>query len=225
MLKLDPSFNVMRTLNIAKVGAYTKIGQVAVLPKRSRQVGERISAREEVIPILANERVRREDRVLVEDMRPTGSDIAGIDEDSLVLPRGRLVELVRLLEPGTRIIQVEMKHVLRMRLKVDAVKYVFAIPYIVDCSELRRVQKPAGPEPAGGYEITEPLAARGEIEACTSGPERAIRSSKVASWFQAEATPRGDVDDQCRFVTKLGRWNPVDCLQRLHRFDRNLIRE
>src|SRR6516225_3428557 len=162
MLQLYPPFNVMRTLSIAKVGAHTKIGQVAVLRKRSRQVGEWITAREVVIPILPCKTIRCQDRVLVEDMRPTGSDIAGIDEDSLVLARGRLVELVRLLEPGTRIIQVEMKHVLRTRLKVEAVKYVFAIPYIVDRSDLRRVQKPAGPEPAGGYDLAKPLAANRE---------------------------------------------------------------
>src|SRR6516165_5830615 len=137
----------MRTLHKAKIRAHAEVGQMPVLRKRSRQVRERIRARKVVIAILAEECVRGEDCVAVEYVRPAGSYVAGVDEDSLILPGSCLVELIWLLEPRTCIVQVEMKCVLCARLEIEAVKDVFAIPYIVDRNDLRRVQKPAGPEP------------------------------------------------------------------------------
>src|SRR5260370_41985714 len=115
-----------------------------VLREGGRQIRERIRTRKVVIAILANKRIGGEDRIGVEYVRPTGSYIHGIDEDSLVLPGSCLIELIRLLEPGARIIQVEVKVVLRTGLKIDAVKYVLGITLVVDRGKFWRVEKPAG---------------------------------------------------------------------------------
>src|ERR1700730_14254673 len=95
-----------------------------VLGQRCGWVREGILARKIMIAILPHESVRGQNGMGVEYVRPCRRDVKGIDERPLVLPYGRLIELVWLLEPRTRIIQVHVEAVFRIGLKVHMVEHI-----------------------------------------------------------------------------------------------------
>src|SRR6266704_506532 len=95
----------------------------------------------------------------------------------------------------------------------------------MDYLKLRGIEKAAGLKAARGYEIPPVLATDCKVEAPIARPERAIRTVHVARRLQVETGPRRNVDDQGSLVAVLGRGNPVDSFQRLHRPDGNLVRE
>jgi hypothetical protein len=78
-----------------------------------------------MITILAHKGIRCQDCIRIEDMRPAGSDVEGIDERALVLPYRRLIELIRLLEPRARVVQIHVDGVLGSWLKVHTIKDIF----------------------------------------------------------------------------------------------------
>ncbi len=104
-------------------------------------------------------------------MRPRRRDIKRIDQHSLVLPCRRLIELIGLLEPGPRIVHVHVDVVLRSRLKVHAVEEILCVPFVVDNSEFRWIEKATGLETARRDEISEVLAADAVVELNIAGPK------------------------------------------------------
>src|SRR5262249_8664908 len=160
--------------------------------------------------------IRRQDCRWVEYVRPTGSDVKGVDECSLVLPDSLLVELVWLLKPGTRIIHVHVNAVLRARLKIYAIKNVFRVSFCVKDGKFRRIEEASGLQAACRYEIPPVLAPHPQIEVSSRCPKGAVGGSDTAGRLQVEAGTCCHIDDQSRLIAVLSRRNSIDGLKRLH---------
>src|SRR5258706_7969224 len=87
-------------------------------------------------------------------MRPRRSDVKRVNERTLVLAGCLLIELIRLLEPGTCVVQVQVKAVLGARLKVDAVKDILIVSLRVKDGEFRGIEETAGLEAAQADEVS-----------------------------------------------------------------------
>src|SRR5215469_5301838 len=186
MLELSPDFKVVPMLDIAEICAQSCIEQVPILCERSWQVRKRIRAGEVMVAVLPHECVYCQRRGCAEQVCPGGSNVKRVDECSLVLPRGRLIELVWLLEPGARIVEVQVEIVVSARLKIHAVKDVLRVSLGMNNCEFGWVEEAAGLKASGAYEIPPMLAAGGEIEIRAARPERPIGSTDVARRLQVQ---------------------------------------
>src|ERR1700730_7276104 len=85
-----------------------------------------------------------------------------------------VVEGVRSLKPGPRVIEIQMNRVIGGKAAIDAVEEVKLIALVVKDRKLRSIEKPAGVQAIDFNEVSPVLAAVGKIEASGRGAERPI---------------------------------------------------
>src|SRR5712692_3509076 len=88
-------------------------------------------------------------------------------------------------------------------LVVHAVKHVLLVAFRVHHLELRRIEEPAGVQPARG-DVVAPLAsAESDVEAASHRAKRTVGSRDAACWLSNTKTrARRDLDHQARFVAE-----------------------
>src|SRR5882762_5395052 len=105
-----------------------------------------------MVAILAHESVHAQHCGRVEYVSQFGGAVKCINECSLVLYCSRLIELIGLLEPRARIVEVQMKRVLRARLKGHPVEHIFRVSLCMAHLKLWGIEKAAGLKAVRGYE-------------------------------------------------------------------------
>ena len=244
--------DVMNAVHIGEIHVPSGIREPAILANRfalqvRAEISERVARGVVVELVLPHECAQRKEHMRAKQMRPCGSNIERPDFGPLILrshrqavgtqavivhhhsrPCGGVlsIEGIGRLEPGTRVAQIEIDGVGLRRLEVDAVENVCLVPIIVHHRDFRAIQKPIGAHPIGGYEIAPRLSAIGQVEACAPIGERAIgRVNLAVRLGLAESGASSHHDHQAGLVPVFGRRRALDHFHRLHRIQRNLVRE
>src|SRR5260370_27200358 len=177
-------------------------------------------------------------------MSVKGSNVVGLDLRALIrisnVPKDwvaartsahhiddvQIVEGVRSLKPGPRVVEIQMNRIVGCKAAVDAVKEVDFVTFVMEDGKLGTIKEPAGVQTIDFDEVSPVLAAVGKIEASGRGAERPVGRS-YASVRSSRALPRtgGYVDDEAGLSTIFGGRGSRNRLNRLDRIRRNLIGE
>ena len=136
------------------------------------EIGKRVATRVVVVAVAPDIGAEVEDRVVADQARIGWRNIVGHDFGSLIgiadiakygIAAGaasddirdiQVVIGIRCLEPGTRVVEIDMNRIGFREVIVDAVENIFLIAFVVEDHELGRIEKSSGVQSIGFDEVS-----------------------------------------------------------------------
>ena len=181
-LYIIDSLDVREIRTESRIGERPELGNGRGLQVWRTEIGKRVATRVVVVGVPADVAAEVEDRVVADHARIGWRDIEGHDFGSLIgiadiakygIAAGAATDDIRdiqvvirigCLEPGTRVVEIDMNRIDFREVVVDPVEDIFFVAFVMEDHELGRIEKSSGVQSIGLDEVPPVLAAVAQIE-------------------------------------------------------------